>query len=148
MLDSTYHLRCTDLRDKVYAILNIVSSGHQGIKADYTNTLPNLMNHILHNVHVHAKPYALHVVATQCSSLESVFGVSPGSIYEPTTTLWLRVQTLYIRFACQGCLVGRRRSSISYSRTCVHGVSSTAIARSLGWPAGNFPDNGTCMGRS
>lgn len=81
MLDSTYHLRCTDPRDRVYAILNVVSSGHQGIKADYTNTLPTLMNQILKNMHAAEKQRTLLDVATQCSLLEGVFGVRAGSIF-------------------------------------------------------------------
>lgn len=82
MLDSTSHLRCTDPRDKVYAILNAVSSGHQGIEADYTATLPDLMNHVLRNMHATEKPLYLIDVEMQCRTLEAVLGMSPGSLYE------------------------------------------------------------------
>ncbi|GAB7331617.1 hypothetical protein MBLNU13_g02987t1 [Cladosporium sp. NU13] len=82
MLDSTSHLRCTDPRDRVYAILNAVSSGHQGIEADYTATLPDLMNHVLRNMHATEKPRSLLEVGMQCSALEAVLGMSPGSLYE------------------------------------------------------------------
>ena len=82
MLDSTNHLRCTDPRDKVYAILNVVSSGHQGIEADYTSTLPTLMNQILRNMHVAEKPTTLLDVAMQCKTLEGRFGMSYGSIFK------------------------------------------------------------------
>lgn len=81
MLDSTNHLRCTDPRDKVYAILNVVSSGHQGIEADYTVTLPDLMNQILRNMHAAQTPEYLLDVDMQCRDLEAAFNMSPGSIY-------------------------------------------------------------------
>ena len=81
MLDSTGHLRCTDPRDKVYAILNVVSSGHQGIEADYTNNLPNLMNQILRNIHASKRPDTLYEVSEQCQSLEVALRMSPGSMF-------------------------------------------------------------------
>lgn len=81
MLNSTNRLRCTDPRDKVYAILNVVSSGHQGIEADYTVTLPDLMNQILRNMHAAQTPEHLWDVDMQCRDLEATFDMSPGSIY-------------------------------------------------------------------
>jgi hypothetical protein len=82
MLSETNHLRCTDPRDKVYAILNVVGSGSQGIEADYTATLPDLVNHILRNMHASRKPVVLHEVAKQCKSLESLFGMSSDSMFK------------------------------------------------------------------
>lgn len=82
MLDSTRYLRCTNPLDQVYAILNVVSSGRGDIEADYTSTLPNLMNQILRNMHVAEKPTTLLDVATQCKTLEGRFGMSYGSIFK------------------------------------------------------------------
>lgn len=86
MLDSTRHLRCTDPRDKVYAILNVVRSGRLNIRANYTSTLPGLMNHVLRNMHIIKWPLTLHDVTKQCEDLENLFGVIPGSIYSIDST--------------------------------------------------------------
>jgi hypothetical protein len=51
MLDVTGHLRCADARDKVYAILNVVSVGRQNIEPDYTVTLIEVLNKILRNMY-------------------------------------------------------------------------------------------------
>lgn len=73
MLDATSHLLCTDTRDKVYGILNMVTSGHQGIEADYTLALPKLLNSVLRNMHECQRPAGLNEVADQCLDLERVF---------------------------------------------------------------------------
>jgi hypothetical protein len=82
MLGTTRHLRCTDPRDKVYAILNVVSSGHQDIDADYAKPLPDLMNQVLRNMHAIEKPYYLMGVGAHCMLLEDVFSTSRDSVFE------------------------------------------------------------------
>jgi hypothetical protein len=79
-LDATSHLRCTDPRDKVYAVLNTVSSGHKDIEADYTKPLPDLVNLVLRNMHDIEEPHSAFMIDTQSSSLETVFGMPPGAI--------------------------------------------------------------------
>jgi hypothetical protein len=81
ILMSTRYLLCTDPRDRVYAVLNVVSSGHGGIEADYTNPLCDLVNTVFRNMLATREPALLWELASQCTTLEQVFGMSPGSIY-------------------------------------------------------------------
>jgi hypothetical protein len=81
MLVATRYLLCTDPRDRVYAVLNVVDSGHEGIEADYNNSLRDLVNTVLRNIHATNKPFLLAQVQFQCKDLEQTFGMSPGSIY-------------------------------------------------------------------
>lgn len=85
MLDATSHLLCTDPRDKVYAMLNVASSGNQGIDADYTMTLPDLANRVLRNMHAIQEPSSIRDIHEQCRSLEGVFRMPGGSIYATGT---------------------------------------------------------------
>lgn len=86
MLDATRHLQCTDPRDRVYAILNLVGSGHKHIEADYTKRLPDLVNLVLRNMYDIAKPLGAVSIATQSDALEDVFEMDRGSIY-PTAKI-------------------------------------------------------------
>jgi hypothetical protein len=79
MLDLTSHLRCTDPRDKVYAILSVVSSGRQDIEADYTLAINDVPNAVLRNMCKTGIP-DLKWVRDQCDLLECMFGVTWGSM--------------------------------------------------------------------
>jgi hypothetical protein len=79
MLDETSHLRCTDPRDKVYAILSVVSSGHQDIEADYTLANTDVLNAVLRDMCKTRIP-DLTWVRDQCALLECMFGVTLGSM--------------------------------------------------------------------
>lgn len=81
MLNETSRLRCTDGRDKVYAILNTISSGHQGIEPDYAISLSTLINMVLRNTHEMRMPENLSVVLEQCNFLAEKFGVDTRLIY-------------------------------------------------------------------
>ena len=81
MLVATRYLLCTDPRDRVYAVLEVIKSGHEGIVADYFMTLPDLVNKALRNLHASSAPSLLWEVAAQCELLEEIFGVSPDSLY-------------------------------------------------------------------
>lgn len=81
MLDATSHLNCSDPRDKVFAILDTISSGHKDIEADYTITTSRLINKVLENMHGIEKPEAICIVEKQCSSLAERFGVDVTSIH-------------------------------------------------------------------
>lgn len=81
MLRETSTLRCADPRDKVYAILNAVSSGHQDIEPDYTTALPTLINRVLRNIHTTEEFTHLLPVSFQCETLAAHFGVNITSIF-------------------------------------------------------------------
>jgi hypothetical protein len=80
MLVITRHLLCTDPRDRVYAILAVVSSGHQGIEADYTISLIDLVNAVLRNIHAFQQPSIAQFLSIDCIALEDIFGMRYGSI--------------------------------------------------------------------
>jgi hypothetical protein len=73
MLDVTSHLRCVDARDKVYALPNAAGSCFRESEADYTITLPMLLNKILRNMHSINRPSDLDTVRNQCALLENLF---------------------------------------------------------------------------
>ena len=50
MLEATKHLRCADQRDRVYALLSVATTGHEGIRADYTIQTPDLIYSVLDNM--------------------------------------------------------------------------------------------------
>jgi hypothetical protein len=81
LLISTRNLQCADERDRVYALLNISTSGHQGISADYTMSIHRLLNRILRNWHSYLRPSSLHEVNRQCDLLEDMFSLSHNSMY-------------------------------------------------------------------
>lgn len=88
MLNATGHLRCSDPRDKVYATLSTINSGHQDIEADYTTTLPQFLNKILRNMH-HAKdPGFLAMVGRECDDLAKHFGVAVRTMHDGMHILW------------------------------------------------------------
>jgi hypothetical protein len=81
LIHETSHLRCVDPRDKAYAILKIAQTGSHGMEADYTITVPVLLNRILENMHDTAPPVSLEEVAEQCTGLESLFGEPLDSMF-------------------------------------------------------------------
>jgi hypothetical protein len=81
-LDATRHLRCTNPLDRVYAILNVVSTGREGIEADYTVTLSELMNAVLLSMFKYRKPKDLYMLFAECDSVERLFAVDKGSMFK------------------------------------------------------------------
>jgi hypothetical protein len=83
LIKETSHLHCVDPRDKAYAVLNIAQTGSQGMAADYTVTLPVLLNRILRTMHdsLPQSPQTLLQVAKQCAELERTFGEPVNSMF-------------------------------------------------------------------
>jgi hypothetical protein len=77
LLQLTQHLNCYDPRDKVYALLSMAKSGADGIEADYTMTLPQLMNRVLSNLHSRSPPTSAGDVAIRCARLKAMMGLEP-----------------------------------------------------------------------
>jgi hypothetical protein len=82
MLDATSHLRHTNPLDRVYAILNVVSTGREGIEADYTATFTELINSVLRGIMEQGTPSNLRDVFMECDFLESLFAVESGSMFK------------------------------------------------------------------
>lgn len=85
LLISTRDLHCADARDRVYSLLSISTSGHQGIRADYEVSLSCLLNVVLRNWHAYLRPSSLQEVSRQCSLLADIFRVGRDIIYTPSS---------------------------------------------------------------
>lgn len=83
LIEATQHLRCSELRDKVFAILSIADMGHEEIEVDYTLPLPKLLNAILRNEHEISTPETTYRVHAQYKLLEDIFGLKLGSMFAP-----------------------------------------------------------------
>jgi hypothetical protein len=84
LIQKTRHLRCTDPRDKAYAIHNIARTDHHvhlRIQADYTVTVPVLLNRILENACATEPPTSLRKAAKLCMEIERLFGQPLNSIF-------------------------------------------------------------------
>ena len=81
LLMSTRHLHCASTHDRVYALLSISTSVHQGIRADYTVPVQSLLNRVLRNWHSYLRPSSLDEVSRQCNLLEDIFSLDRNSIY-------------------------------------------------------------------
>jgi hypothetical protein len=82
LMRKTRHLRCADPRDKAYAIHNMARPGKRRLEADYTISVPVLLNQILNNQHRIYPPEALEEVGRQCRELEALFHVPHNSMFE------------------------------------------------------------------
>lgn len=78
---ATQELRCTDTRDKVYALLGIATRGHEIIEPDYSLPVPTLLNQLLREFHAISLPKSLKEASEQCDEIERVFGVQSGTIF-------------------------------------------------------------------
>jgi hypothetical protein len=77
LLQLTQHLDCYDPRDRVYALLSMAKSGHDGIDADYTMPLPQLMNLVLRNSYSTSQAPSASAVAVRCARLRAMMGLEP-----------------------------------------------------------------------
>lgn len=77
----TQHLRCSEVRDKVYALLGVAEAGHAGISPDYDMPVPTLLNLVLKAEHEHRSPQSIEEIETQCQQLTALSGQQSGSIF-------------------------------------------------------------------
>ncbi|KAK4961405.1 hypothetical protein LTR10_001895 [Elasticomyces elasticus] len=71
---SLSHLRCTEPRDRVYALLGVSRCG-LSIQPDYTVQVVTLLHKVLESQHRLHSPQTIHEVESQCSQLEGLFGL-------------------------------------------------------------------------
>jgi hypothetical protein len=77
LLQVTQHLNCYDPLDKVYALLSLAKSGAEGIEADYTLPLPELMNRVLINLYATGQPPSAGDLAIRCARFKIMMGLEP-----------------------------------------------------------------------
>ena len=66
LMRESSHLRCTETRDKVYALLGITTAGHIGVAPDYTMPTPTLLNAVLRKHHELECLKSLEQIEVQC----------------------------------------------------------------------------------
>ena len=80
LLKVTQNLECADRRDRVYALLSVATTGHEGIEADY-NLGPLYLAHcILRIKYATRQPGALDDVLLDCEFLEGVSRIDEGAM--------------------------------------------------------------------
>jgi hypothetical protein len=82
MLEATNHLRCRNPLDRAYAILNVVSTGREGIEVDYTVTTSELINTLLRRMAEQGELGDLSAVYRKCWMLEQLFAVEQYSMFK------------------------------------------------------------------
>jgi hypothetical protein len=73
LLATTKHLRCADQRHRVYALLSVATTGHEGILADYTVQIASLIYHVLDNMCKDNEPKNQNDAIARCLDLAEVF---------------------------------------------------------------------------
>lgn len=77
----TSHLRCLDVRDKVYALLGVATGGCRGIEPDYSLPFPTLMNQLLREIFRLSPPSTLEEAAQRSEEVEDAMNVRRGTIF-------------------------------------------------------------------
>jgi hypothetical protein len=73
LLEATKHLRCSDQRDRVYALLSVATTGHEGIHADYTIRVADLVYDVLDNMCKINPPTKREEAVDRCLDLAEIF---------------------------------------------------------------------------
>jgi ankyrin repeat protein len=81
LIQETTHLRCFDLKDKIYALLGVATKGHGTIEPDYTIGMPTLPNKLLREIRSESPPETLEEAVEGCAKIEDVLGVERGTMF-------------------------------------------------------------------
>jgi hypothetical protein len=77
----TKHLRCADIRDKVYALIGVTTKGHAELVADYSMPVPTFLNSLLREIWRVSPPKTLDEAAGWCYRVERVMGVKKNTVF-------------------------------------------------------------------
>lgn len=80
LLEATRHLHCADHRDKVYALLSAVKRGNEGMRADYTVQVADLIYRVLDNVCRDNEPKSWEEAIARCLDVAGIFQADPSSL--------------------------------------------------------------------
>ncbi|KAK3652605.1 hypothetical protein LTR56_001969 [Elasticomyces elasticus] len=85
MCFASRRLRCTEPRDRVYALLGVANQGRTTIEPDYQMPLPALANALLRNKHEFERcPKVIDDIENQCIELEDFLFMDRGSMFDFT----------------------------------------------------------------
>ena len=83
LLSTTQGLRCTESRDRVYALLGVAIAGSENIGADYKMTMTILLNLVLKRQHQLQGPQTVEEILEQCEQLTDIFQLPFGLMFAP-----------------------------------------------------------------
>lgn len=136
LVEETRHLRCFDLRDKVYALLGVATKGQGSIEPDYSMQIPTLLNSLLNEIWKDAPPDTLDKALEWCGRVEDVIGVEHGTVfvlenqrgqYEPPSEIEMRA-----------CKLGSHAGGITLWWTAFYGHSSVQALLRKSWAFSYF----------
>jgi hypothetical protein len=81
LMSTTQHLHCSELRDKIYALLGVVAKGHEGIRPDYGPGIPTLLNSVLRNAHKLKAPKYFDHITDQCRELAALLDQEQNALF-------------------------------------------------------------------
>ena len=81
LIRNTQHLKCSEVRDKVFGVLGVLPAQHQ-ISADYSIPVPTLLNMVLREHHKLRRPESLETVAEQCEQLAKIVGIDVSAMFD------------------------------------------------------------------
>lgn len=79
-LRMTIDLDCADPRDGVYALLSVVTKGHENMEADCSASGQSLGRHVLRNKYALRPPISKLRIAIDCKFLEGILKLSTGDL--------------------------------------------------------------------
>lgn len=81
LIQTTTHLRCVDVRDKVYALLGVATDEYIAIEPDYSVPIPTFLNQIYGHICAISPPRSLGHAAALCRRVENLMGLERGTIF-------------------------------------------------------------------
>ena len=136
LVQETRHLRCFDIRDKIYALLGVATKGHESIEPDYSIPIPSLVNRLLHEIWSDSPPETLKGAAEWCANIEDVLGVERGTafIIQGQRGSYKAPSLADMR----SCRLGPKSSKFTLWWTSFYGHSSVQTLLRKAWHASYF----------
>jgi ankyrin repeat protein len=78
---ATRELRCSDIRDRVFAVLSVDNGPLRTLSADYEKSIPRLVNDVLRDHHAFEAPKALDKINEQGRELAKVMEIVPEDVF-------------------------------------------------------------------
>lgn len=140
----TSHLRCVDVRDKVYALLGVATGGHGSIEPDYTLPIPTLMNQLLREIYRLSPPSTFGEAVQRSEEVEDVLNVRRGTIF--TIPGQRGAYATPFETELRSCKLGPPRTSVNLWWTAFYGHQSVQELLLVSWKRCYFSADGSFYG--
>jgi ankyrin repeat protein len=86
----TRELRCSDIRDRVFAVLNVDASPTRTVSADYEKSIPYLINNVLRDHYSFQPPRGLDEITDKCRELAKIMNTELQDVFalEGEDSVW------------------------------------------------------------